>query len=188
MAKRGSYIDILGQRFGKLIAIRIDHLQGNRAIWMCKCDCGKETLASVSNLRNGHTRSCGCLVREEASKAHFVHGHKGKTDVDRLYPVWRNMKQRCFLQSHKYYSHYGGRGITVCEDWLKYEKFMKWAYDNGYDPNAPRGKCTIDRINVNGNYEPSNCRWVGMDVQARNKRSSKKQTNERNDDLSASPF
>ena len=83
------------------------------------------------------------------------------------------MKQRCFRQSSKAYKYYGGRGITVCDEWLKYENFMKWAYSHGYDPNVERGKCTIDRIDVNGDYEPNNCRFVDMVDQNNNKRNSR---------------
>jgi hypothetical protein len=175
--RKGQFTDISGQRFGMLTAISIDHLsvQRNgcaRALWKCRCDCGNETVASISNLRNGHTRSCGCLVVESASKTHFKHGDKGKDKVDRLYPVWRSMKQRCQLPSMTHYKDYGGRGITVCKEWQDYIQFKRWAIKNGYDENAPRGKCTIDRIDVNGNYEPSNCRWVDMKIQAHNKRNS----------------
>lgn len=81
------------------------------------------------------------------------------------------MRQRCYRPENRAYKWYGALGVTVCDEWNKsYEAFRKWAYDNGYDKNAERGKCTLDRINCTGNYEPSNCRWVGMDVQARNKR------------------
>lgn len=84
------------------------------------------------------------------------------------------MKQRCELETSLHYKSYGGRGIKLCDEWHDYETFKNWAYSSGYDENAPRGQCTIDRIDVNGNYEPSNCRWVSMEVQAKNKRNSKK--------------
>lgn len=171
--RKGQYLDLSGQRFGQLVAVEIDHHAGSRAIWKCKCDCGNMALVSVSNLRDGHTQSCGCLQATRVSDALRTHGHKGSRSVNRLYPIWRAMKQRCFRQSSKAYKYYGGRGITVCDEWLKYENFMKWAYSHGYDPNVERGKCTIDRIDVNGNYEPNNCRFVDMVVQNNNKRNSR---------------
>ena len=83
------------------------------------------------------------------------------------------MLYRCYKDKYPYFKYYGGRGITVCDEWLEYDNFMRWAYSHGYDPNAKRGKCTIDRIDVNGNYEPSNCRFVDMAVQNNNKRNSR---------------
>ena len=166
--KKGEFVDLSGKRFGKLTAICRTKQSGSRSMWLCKCDCGNEAIVSVSNLRNGHTRSCGCLVSDFCIAHHKKHGGANK---DRLYTVWRAMRQRCYRPENRAYKWYGALGVTVCDEWNKsYEAFRSWAYANGYDQAAERGKCTIDRINCAGNYEPSNCRWVSMAVQARNKR------------------
>lgn len=169
--KKGQFIDLTGQRFGRLTVIERTGEQGSRSMWLCRCDCGNLSTVSVSNLRNGHTQSCGCLVPERTSQVMTKHGGKGKEKTDRLYPVWRSMKQRCLSPKNRAFKWYGALGVTVCEEWSKsYKAFRDWALANGYDENADRAKCTLDRIDCFGNYEPSNCRWVDMKVQARNKR------------------
>ena len=172
--RKGQFVDIDGQRFGSLVALeRMPVLQGSRSKWLCQCDCGNKTVVSISNLRNGHTKSCGCAVASASAAAHYKHGGKSKSHPDRLYAVWRAMKQRCQRPSARGYKDYGGRGISVCPEWQSYARFKTWAYSAGYNELAARGQCTIDRIDVNGNYEPANCRWVNMHVQSLNKRNSK---------------
>lgn len=124
--------------------------------WLCKCDCGNDTLATTSALRSGNKKSCGCSFSRLFS------------DNKRLYNVWRGMLTRCENKNSKSYSRYGARGIRVCDDWHSFERFLSWACDNGYDKDAAYGKCTIDRIDPDGDYCPSNCRWVSFVVQARN--------------------
>lgn len=163
---------LAGQKFGRLTVIEKVDKNGHRNNrWLCKCDCGNEAVISASELVNGHTRSCGCLMRETSAKTLTTHG-KSK---ERLYTVWQGMIGRCNRPSLKSYKYYGGRGIKVCDEWLHdYEAFREWAYANGYDENAPIQQCTIDRIDVNGNYEPSNCRWADAKTQARNQRPRKR--------------
>lgn len=160
-----SKIDMFGRKFGKLTAF-YEHskTKSGDIRWACKCDCGKIVFVVGANLRNGHTKSCGCIGKTK-------HGRS----KSRLYEVWRGMKKRCYCKTSSGYEYYGGRGITVCEEWKNsFSSFEKWAFANGYDENAKQGDCTLDRINVNGNYEPSNCRWVDMKYQVNNRRKDNK--------------
>jgi len=163
----GKYIDITDERFGKLVAVRRIGSKNGRPLWLCKCDCGNTTYAETRNLRYGSTTSCGCRHMNILKTVAIKHNHYG----ERLYWVWHSMKQRVSDPARREYKYYGARGITMCKEWMdSYEVFREWAYSHGYDENAAFSKCTIDRIDVNGNYEPDNCRWVGMDVQRRNQR------------------
>lgn len=161
--------DLTGMVFGRLKVIEQNGRTSDRHIlWKCKCECGKFTNVSSRELRSGKTKSCGCLQKDKIREIRYRHGDRNS----RLYSVWKTMKKRCENKNCKSYKWYGAKGVSVCDEWHDYLAFKRWALDNGYDEKAKRGECTIDRINPYGDYEPSNCRWVSMVEQARNKRNS----------------
>lgn len=137
-------IDLTGKRFGRLTAIKENgRTKSGSKLWLCQCDCGKTVTVSQGNLKIGQTVSCGCIMQK--------HG-ESRT---RLYSIWRHIKTRCTNKNDKDYEYYGGKGICFCEEWNDYENFRDWAIANGYNDAL-----TIDRINPDKDYEPSNCRWI----------------------------
>lgn len=163
--------DLTGQRFGRLLVIGRgdDYIcpDGRRRDrWICKCDCGNIKSIRRTCLKSGDTQSCGCLCKEKLSNVATKHGGYGTS----LNNIWNGMRQRCNNPKNNHYDNYGARGIRICEEWDDFSVFRDWAYDNGYDPTLGREKCSLDRIDVNGDYTPDNCRWVSMKEQGRNKR------------------
>lgn len=147
------------------MVIGFSHTDKNgNAMWKCKCDCGNEKIVMGRSLRIQHTISCGCLHREQLTKAVSTH----RMSKEKIFQIWSDMKQRCFNSKVKAYKNYGGRGITVCDDWLNdFQSFYDWAMANGYKKGL-----TIERVDVNGNYEPSNCKWITKTEQNFNKTNS----------------
>lgn len=167
VAHRPKGKDITGQKFGKLTAIkRVGTGRNYNALWLCKCDCGGEAIRTVSDLHKRSNHSCGCLGKQhlkQMSKNNITHGMSGS----RLIGCYRAMMNRCYRAKDIHYNAYGKRGIVVCDEWKNDSKsFVDWALSHGYSDDL-----TIERVDVNGNYEPSNCTWIPMSEQYKNKQS-----------------
>ena len=153
--------DLSGRTFGRLTVICFDHIDlRHESNWLCKCDCGNETVVTRDRLLRGVTRSCGCYHRDRTIECNTTHGLRNT----KIYNVWDTMIRRCENKNNQRYHRYGGRGITVCDEWHRFENFYEWAMNNGYESGL-----TLDRINNDDGYYPENCRWIDNTAQQNNK-------------------
>lgn len=164
------YEDLSGRKFGKLLVINRNYeVKNGKRNWNCLCECGNTRVVTTGALNGGKMQKCRKCSKEsriEYLKKMPRKGH-GMTKT-KIWKTWRAMRERCYVPCVGGYKNYGGRGIKVCDEWnASFENFMEWAYANGYKENL-----SLDRIDVNGNYEPNNCRWVTFLEQANNKRTS----------------
>jgi hypothetical protein len=168
----GKFIDLTGQRFGKLVVLRRveDYIQPSgkpMVMWECQCDCMQKKVIAGTSLKSGKTTSCGCYGKEQRLKSNTKHG----LSHSRLKRIYYNMKSRCYNSNTPKFKNHGGRGITVCDEWLGengFINFYNWSFQNGYSE-----KLTLDRIDNDGNYEPNNCKWSTYEEQNFNRRNNR---------------
>ena len=162
----GAFHDLTGKTSGRLRVISESGRDkyGN-ATWLCECSCGNTLIVKSHNIVTQSSKSCGCLRRDKTKEKNTKHGMKNT----RIYSIWGGMLTRCRNKNHHDYKYYGARGIAVCKEWNDFKEFYCWSLAHGYSPEL-----TIDRINNNGNYEPSNCKWSTLIEQANNTRRCKK--------------
>lgn len=162
----GKRLNPIGQRYGKLVIASETKPHrypsgAPRRMFVCKCDCGKEFVAYINLLRSGNTKSCGCIKSDKTRKLNLSHGKAHSP----LYSKWKGIKDRCYNPNCDFYHRYGGRGIEVCEEWRNdFQAFYDWAITNGWQAGL-----TIERKDINKGYEPSNCEFIPMKMQARNR-------------------
>lgn len=167
----GKLIDLTGKRFGKLVVecrAEDKHRKNGKpiAMWKCVCDCGNITIINGTYLRTGDTVSCGCLAKQIITDRNTKHNLSNT----RIYKIWKDMNKRCNNPNHWANKYYRSKNISVCDEWKKdFKSFYEWSMNNGYSDNL-----TIDRIDVNGNYDPNNCRWATMKQQCNNKTNNKR--------------
>nr|DAU47960.1 MAG TPA: hypothetical protein [Caudoviricetes sp.] len=159
-------IDLTNKTFGKLTVLNTFERRNKYIYWLCRCECGKQKYIRSDHIRYKKIKSCGCFEEEARRKGNNKSHNLSKT---RLFKIFQGMKKRCYNERNNAYKNYGGRGISICPEWLNdFVSFYNWALSHGYADNL-----SIDRIDVDGNYEPSNCRWVDAKTQANNRRNTK---------------
>ncbi|KKL89402.1 hypothetical protein LCGC14_1915050 [marine sediment metagenome] len=160
-----SKIDITGLRYGRLVVLKENRrIKDEPLKWLCQCDCGNTVSLRAIDLKSQNTQSCGCFRRETTSKTFMTHGNTKNYTNTPEYAAWKRAKKRCYNRNDKSYKYYGGRGITMCKEWLNsFEQFLK---DMGKRPDG----LTLERVNNDGNYEASNCKWAIWKEQRNNRR------------------
>ena len=164
----GKLKDLTGEKIGRLTVVARAPNRGKRVYWRCVCECGKQVEVRADMLCDGRQKSCGCygreMARERALKPSFRNTTHGMSHT-RLYTIHCGMMTRCYNKNHMHYRHYGGRGISVCEEWKKFENFSQWASESGYADGL-----SIERIDNDGNYCPENCTWIPINDQPKHRR------------------
>jgi hypothetical protein len=176
-----NFVDLSGQVFFRLTVIKYLHTRNKRAFWLCKCSCGsgRDVIVTTQCLREGKSKSCGCWKQESFRKRSTTHGFKSSPDIfkNNFYDLWGGMKARCLNTNHKSYPDYGGRGIKVCTRWMKFENFCDDMWEAYLQRRQTGETISLERMEVDSNYEPSNCKWATDKEQGKNTRASVKSEN-----------